>query len=315
VTGANGHLGRRLLQQVCGPAAAGAPVRALVRSAAAAATLRALDLPARPEIVEVDYLDSAATSRALAGCERLVHLVGIIRESRGNLYRDAHERTAEALVRAAAASRVGRIVALGILGASPASANPCLRSRGAADEILRAAPCDVTVLRVPMVLGEDDFAARALAARARRRVGVTFRAASLEQPIYAGDVVAAILAALDGALPERKAPERKAPEREVVELAGPESLTRRALTKRAAAQLGRSTRVLSLPIGLGMAFAGLLERWLPDPPLTRAMLGVLDHDDCIDPRPGAERLGLTLTPLDETLRRVVGGSGGSAARR
>jgi hypothetical protein len=31
------------------------------------------------------------------------------------------------------------------------------------------------------------------------------------------------------------------------------------------------------------------------------MLGVLEHDDDIDPRPAARRLGLTLTPLAETL--------------
>ena len=39
-------------------------------------------------------------------------------------------------------------------------------------------------------------------------------------------------------------------------------------------------------------------------PVTRAMLGVLDHDDRIDPQPACAELGLTLTPLDETLRRT-----------
>jgi hypothetical protein len=31
------------------------------------------------------------------------------------------------------------------------------------------------------------------------------------------------------------------------------------------------------------------------------MLGVLEHDDRIDPLPAARRLGLALTPLDRTL--------------
>jgi hypothetical protein len=35
------------------------------------------------------------------------------------------------------------------------------------------------------------------------------------------------------------------------------------------------------------------------------MLGVLDHDDDIDPAPAAARLGIQLTPLDETLRRIA----------
>ena len=53
-----------------------------------------------------------------------------------------------------------------------------------------------------------------------------------------------------------------------------------------------------------MAFAA--EKLLSDPPLTRAMLGVLDHDDEIDPKPACDELGIQLTPLGETLLRCVG---------
>ena len=296
VTGANGNLGRRLLERLAtGPE----PVRAVVRSAAAARTLRGLALPGALEIVEVDYLDTEAMSAALAGCRGVVHLVGIIRESRGNRYVDAHERTAEVLARAAARCGVERIVALSILGASASADNACLRSRAAADARLLNAAGDVVVLRVPMVLGADDHAGRALAARARRAVALTLRAGSLEQPIDAADVVAAIVAALGGAVAGRR----------VMELAGPESLTRRALTQRAAALLGRRTRMISLPLVCGLGAAWLLERLSDDPPVTRAMLGVLDHDDRIDPRPAAAALGIRLTPLDETLRRVVAPDG------
>jgi hypothetical protein len=39
--------------------------------------------------------------------------------------------------------------------------------------------------------------------------------------------------------------------------------------------------------------------------MTRAMFDVLQHDDRVDPGPACKRLGLALTPLDETLRRHV----------
>jgi len=301
VTGANGNLGRRLLKRLAGSAEAVGGVRGLVRSQAALDTLRALDLPGSPDFRTVDYQDVDAMTEALAGCTQLVHLVGIIRETAGNRYVDAHERTAEALVAAAVRSGIERIVCLGILGSDSASGNACLRSRAAADAILLAAPFDAVVLRVPMVLGEGDYAARALARRARQAFGVTFRAASLEQPIYAGDVVEALCAALSGAVPGSA----------IVDLAGPESLTRRALTARAAARLGRRSRLISLPIGVGLALAGLFERLGPNPPVTRAMLGVLDHDDRIDPQPAADRLGIRLTPLDVMLERIL--RSGSAA--
>ena len=37
------------------------------------------------------------------------------------------------------------------------------------------------------------------------------------------------------------------------------------------------------------------------------MLQILNHDDAIDALAGAESLGISLTPLDETLRRVLTG--------
>jgi len=297
VTGANGNLGQRLLREL---SSSGTPLRALVRSAAAAEQLRALALTPAPEIVEVDYLSVAAMTAALAGATAVVHLVGIIKESRRSSYRAAHEGTAgvlcDALARAAEAPRV---IYLSILGSSPGSANPCLASKGRAEERLLRAALPALVLRVPMVLGEGDHASAALAARASRKRALVLRASSLEQPIYAGDVTAAVRRAID-------APAAETPTG-AVDLAGPESLTRAALTERAAAALGRRCRVWSLPLGLGLFAAAVLERVSADPPVTRAMLGVLDHDDAIDPAPAAARLGIALTPLDETLRRVLTG--------
>jgi hypothetical protein len=58
--------------------------------------------------------------------------------------------------------------------------------------------------------------------------------------------------------------------------------------------------VLPLPLGLVHALASVFER-AAEPPLTRAMLGVLEQDDDIDPQPSARRLGLELTPLADTL--------------
>jgi hypothetical protein len=42
------------------------------------------------------------------------------------------------------------------------------------------------------------------------------------------------------------------------------------------------------------------------------MLGVLEHDDDIDPSPACRALGIELTPLDEALRLALGEQGASA---
>jgi len=292
ITGANGHLGQRLLRRL----APDGPVRALVRSARAAAQVRGLGLGDAVEVRIVDYADADALADALAGCRAVVHLVGIIKEGAGNRYEDAHEGTCRALAAGAARAAVARIVYLSIVGAEPRSANACLASKGAAEQILRQGSVPASVIRVPMVLGENDYAAAALAGRARRGFNLLVRGASLEQPIYAGDVVDAVVAVLDADAPAA-----------AYDLAGPESLSRTSLVRRAARAAGRRTRVLSLPVGAGMAMAWLLETVSRDPPVTRAMLGVLDHDDRVDTAPAVTALGIALTPLDVTLERCCAG--------
>ncbi len=288
VTGANGHLGRRLCKALA--ADAGVQVRAVVRSTPAARALGDRD-----DVRVVDYADVAGLIAAGAECEVLVHLVGILRESAAATYQAAHEQATRGVLEAATAVGIRRIVYLSILGADERSPNRCLASKARAETLLLGSPIPSLVLRVPMVLGEGDHAARALLANAARKFAVTFRAASLEQPIYAGDVIAAIRAGLNARGPTG-----------ILELAGPRSLTRRELIA-AASEVG--TRVVSLPVGLGYALAGLASRLLANPPLTRDMLEILDHDDRVDPEPAANALGIRLTSLAETLARIKAGTG------
>jgi uncharacterized protein YbjT (DUF2867 family) len=91
-------------------------------------------------------------------------------------------------------------------------------------------------------------------------------------------------------------------DRVVLDLAGPESLTHRELLERAAAVLGRGVRVRSIPLFAARLGALLAEKLSADPPITRAMLGVLQQDDDVDTGRARRLLDIELTPLDEVLR-------------
>ena len=292
ITGANGSLGRRLIARL---AAQGTPVRAVVRSERAAAALR--DLPEKPETAVLEYADAAALEAAARGCEAAVHLVGIIKESATSSYAAAHEATTDALLRAAAGSGLARIVYLSIPGAHPEARNACLASKGRAEHALLDSAISSVVLRVPMVLGPGDFAARALRGQARAKWVPLLRGGrGLEQPIDAEDVISAAIVALSSSALSNVA----------LDLAGPESLPRRALLQRCAALYDNEPSVLPLPVGVLRALAWVLEKALGNPPLTPAMLEILAQDDAIDASSASERLGIRLTPLDDTLRRCVG---------
>ncbi|MAE94781.1 MAG: hypothetical protein CL910_08990 [Deltaproteobacteria bacterium] len=295
VTGANGHLGRDLIRAVAGER----PVRAVVRSERAARSLDDLveASPGGLEVRRVDYADEAGLGETGKGCAAWVHLVGILKEGRHARYEEAHEGTCEVLARAAEKAGAARLVYMSILGAELGSPNRCLASKARAEEILTRGTTPATTLRVPMVLGPDEIAATALRSQASAPITFMTRGgATLEQPIDARDLVDAIrLAARD-----------ESGWRGGLDLAGPESLRHRALVERIASLLGTRPRVLPVPLFALRGLAALFEAVSETPPITRPMLGVLEHDDAIDPGPAARQLGLELTPLDETLRFVFG---------
>jgi uncharacterized protein YbjT (DUF2867 family) len=303
VTGANGHLGLQLVARLAELGEGTAAVRAVVRSQRAADSLDALPEALRPEIVVLDYADEteeAALRGAARDCTHAVHLVGIIKESATTRYEEAHEATCRALAQAASGACLRRIVYLSIFGADPSSRNACLASKGRAEEILLEGKVAATILRLPMVLGPEDFASRSLRGQARARfLPMISGGATLQQPIDAADLLAAVLACLQG-------DERSGIDDVVIELGGPESLPHRELVARASRRYRGAPQILPHPLGVARAFAALATRFASNPPVTPAMLEVLQHDDNVDPAPALARLGIALTPLDETLRRYVG---------
>lgn len=289
ITGANGHLGSRLAARLIEH---NIRVRAVVRSETAKVAL----LKKQPvlEVHVVDYSDESTLSTVAQDCDAIVHLVGILKETESSRYKDAHENATRALVTASIHAGINKIIYLSILGSHPHAHNACLASKGRAEEILLNGVDHGTVIRVPMVLGEADYASLALKKSAARKLSLTFRAESLEQPIYAGDVINAIYNTL------------KTVNRGAFDLAGAESISRKTLIKRAAKKFGKTPWIISVPIALGKILAWGLEQAFKSPPITRTMLGVLDHDDNIEPHQTCEALGIQLTSLDETLNKVLG---------
>jgi len=299
VTGANGQLGRALLTRLADEGHAS--VRALVRSDRARSTIEALGLDPAPEIQIVDYTSPKEMGEALEGADAVVHLVGIIKEMPGTRYIEAHEHTCHALALAANRANISRIVYLSILGSAPDSDNDCLASKGRAEAILLDDRVAATVIRVPMVLGGDDPASESLRRQAQApSLRLIAGGRTMQQPIDARDVVSAIIAACVAA-----------PGRDLsIDAGGPECLSHRNLVLRAARLYGNEPKISSIPHGLARFAVGLLDRFLRNPPISRAMFDILQHDDRVDPSTFAKTLDLELTPLDQTLADYIGPDAG-----
>lgn len=293
VTGANSALGRVLLQRAV--ARADVEIVALVRSERAEAELPALSRD-RLRTARVDFRDAAGLRKACAGAVGLIHLAGILIESRKTSYGEANVETTRAAIAAARESNVPKLVLVSAIGADARSANPYWRSKGEAESLVRESGIDYTIVRCPLLLGCDGAGDRALAREvAAKIVPLPGGGANLEQPLDARDLSDGLLNA---------ALSRDCARSLVLDAVGPESLPLRELVKRGARLRKTYPIILPVPIELLRAVLALRTR-LFGPGFSPEVIEVMLADTKLDPVPAATALGIALRPLDETLAQSL----------
>lgn len=291
VTGASGFVGRHVVRELV---AEGVRARALVRSAKGAAVLAGIDC----ELVRGDVTDPGSLQGAVAGCDAVVHLVAIIAGRRREFERVMTEGTRR-LVEAARDGGVRRFVYMSALGVGPDTREtvPYYKAKWACEEAVRGSELPHAILRPSFVFGGDGGALPRFLRIARLAPVTPVVGAGTQrlQPVWVDDVARGVRLALDR------------DDDLLVEIGGPDVIDWNELWRRAKDALGTRRPALHLPIPLLRAQALLLEL-LPDPPLTRDQLTMLQLGDNVVGDGGAEmeRLGLRgLVPLDEQLRRAV----------
>lgn len=289
VTGANSSVGLNLLEHL--DALGDWEVAACVRSERAAASL---PRSPRTRAHVVPYEDVSRLSETLSGATTCVHLAGILIEWPGTSYEAANVRTAEAVARAAVAAGVGHLVLISVIGASAESGNRYFRTKGEAERVFASSGIATTILRTPILLGPGTAGAAALTRTVRTRHarllgGGRYTMRPLDLDDLSEAVIAICRAGPDGA--------------GVHELVGPEPLAYRALVERAARTVGVDVSLGSMPIGLAKAGAWLRSR-LQRGGMTPTVIDVITMDEVVDQNADAA-LGITLTPLNETLNKIL----------
>lgn len=290
VTGANSAVGRALLARLAGQEMLAAV--ALVRRPEARD-----GLPASPRItVEVvRYDEPERLTAALSGADSVVHLAGILFESRTTRYETANVEATRALVAAARGAAVGHVVFVSSLGADPRSTNGYFRSKGEAERLLAESGLDAAIIRTPLLLGPDTAGGRALRrTAAQRSVRVLGGGAHTLRPLDVDDLCDAVLrccAQPIGGVHTH-------------ELVGPEPLRYRELLERTAGLLGHEVDVRATPVRLARLVAGLTGL-VRTGGMTRDVIDVITSDEAVERNADAD-LGIRLTPLSDTLAKLCG---------
>ena len=276
VVGGSGFVGRHLVAAL---AARGARVTVPTRRRDRA---KHLILLPTVDVVEVDARDTRALAALAAGRDAVVNLAGILNgrgSARGEQgpnqygpdFAQAHVELAQAVVNAcrAAGARGARprLLHMSAIGADPAAPSEYLRSKGIGEQaVLAADDLEATVFRPSVIFGpEDRFLNLFDRLTAYLPVIAIARPEARFQPVYVGDVVKAMLAALES----REAGGKR------YDLGGPQECTLREIVEFVCAVAGRRRLVIGMPDTLAWLQAWVLEK-LPGQLLTRDNLRSLE---------------------------------------
>ncbi len=196
VTGGTGFIGSRLVGRLV---ELGYQVRVLTRG-----TGRQRGLPLDGcTIVEGNPLDPDVCRRATQGIDAVIHLIGILRESRGGSYREAHVQTTRLLLAAAKENGVRRWLHMSALGSRPYAPSRYHQTKWTAEELVRSSDLHWTIFRPSVIYGPDDHflsVFRDLFSRPLFRyfgiLPLPGGGATPLQPVAVGDVVTAFTRAL-----------------------------------------------------------------------------------------------------------------------
>jgi uncharacterized protein YbjT (DUF2867 family) len=292
ITGATGFVGRGVVAAL---RAHGYAVRCLVRRGSEL-DLRGLEAIER---VEGDVLSPEALERDMAGCDTVVHLVGIVRETpaAASTFERIHTQGTINVLEAAATTGVRRYLHMSALGARPGARSRYHRTKWAAEEAVRASPIPWTIFRPSIIYGAADQFVNMLAAMVRRYPVVPVIGTGMPrlQPVPVGQVAEGFARAI--AL--------EATVKHTYEVGGPDAVTMLELLDLIGAALGRTrVRKVHVPLGLVRPLARLLHR-MPGFPLTPDQLLMLEEDNVCDPQPFFTTFGLTPLKLASGLRAML----------
>jgi uncharacterized protein YbjT (DUF2867 family) len=292
VFGGSGFIGQQVVRAL---AKRGLRVRVACRRTNLAYRSRLLGDVGQIEVMQANVRVPSSVARALDGAEACVNLVGVLYERGRQGFQSLHAEGARAIAEAAAAAGVEQLVQVSAIGADPDSASRYARTKALGEAAARAAVPSSVVVRPSIVFGpEDDFFNRfGQLAVASPVLPLPGGGATRFQPVFVGDVAAAIAACLEGPSSAGK----------TYELGGPAVFTFKELMQLVLSQTHRRRLLLPLPwgaAGLVGALGDVGASLLPiAPPLTSDQVTLLRSDNVANPKlPGLADLGITPTAVE-----------------
>jgi uncharacterized protein YbjT (DUF2867 family) len=283
IFGGSGFLGRHTVRAL---ARAGWRIRVACRAPNMGFFLKPLGTVGQIALVKCDITDPDQVAAALAGADAVVNLVGVL----AGHFEDAHVVGAENIAKAAAAAGVPTLVHISAIGADSESHSRYAQTKGEGETRVRAAFPAATILRPSIVFGPEDgfFNKFANLARYFPALPLIGGGKTRFQPVFVGDVAAAISVALTSETARGR----------TYELGGPMIYSFRQLLEIVLKETGRKRALVPVPFALA-SFQAFFLQLAPNPLLTPDQVTLLKSDNVVSPTAlGLADLGVTPTTVE-----------------
>ena len=299
VFGGSGFLGRHAVRAL---ARDGWRVRAAVRRPDLAGHLQPMGAVGQIQPVQANLRYPDSVRRAVEGARAVVNLVGILAKTGAQTFDAVHLAGARTVASAARAAGAETMVHVSALGADRRAKSSYARTKAAGEAAVLQEVSGAVILRPSLVFGPEDELFNRFAAMGGYSPFLPLIGGGRTklQPVYAGDVGAAIAAVCAG----------KGKPGTIYELGGPEVVTFRQLLDHTQEWSGRKRRYLRIPFWAAKLGA-LLTLPLPNGlrPLTVDQIRMLQSDNIVSKTAQAEGRVLAGLGIDlpHTMEAVVPG--------
>jgi NADH dehydrogenase len=287
VFGASGFLGRHTVRAL---AKKGYRIRAVTRRPNLAHHLPPMGHVGQIQLFKGNVHHDEQVAEALRGARLAVNLTGVLFSRAEQSFEAVHVEAAARIGKAAKAAGVQALLHVSAIGADARSESYYAKSKAQGEAKLREGYAHAIVLRPSIVFGPEDQFFNRFAGLARYLPALPLIGGGRTkfQPVFVGDVAAAIVAALTDDRAKAN----------TYELGGPSVYTFRELMQFILRETNRRRPLISIPFSLAAAQAALLQL-LPSPLLTPDQVRLLKADNVIVP--GAltlSNLGITPTSIE-----------------
>jgi NADH dehydrogenase len=219
-------------------------------------------------VARADVLTGTGLAAAFEGSDAVVHLVAVIRERGKQTFDAVIRRGTETMLEAANAARVGRLVNVSAIGADPDPRFPYWFAKWQAEQAIRASGIPFTTLRPSLMFGAGDGFFTTLSGLVRFSIPVVPVAGdggALFQPISVEDVARCIVLSIE-----------RPPAMREIEIGGPEQFSYDQIIDIVHDAIGAGMRIkVHVPVGALMPVAAVMDKVLPNPPVTPSQLRML----------------------------------------